>query len=101
VGKRDERTQKDEDNYNANLRREEPIKTEVIVELREQNRNLLANQVWLLRALLSAESVLAIFRAQVLEQTEALLASNSKCIPGCLLHEWHDADGWHRQGEGK
>ncbi|MBU0959873.1 MAG: hypothetical protein KKB31_08040 [Nanoarchaeota archaeon] len=98
-GTTSERTAKVEAGFVAELRREAPIKTEVIVELREQNRALWESQARLLSALIAAEDALRVYRALTLERSIACGSSDSKCVPGCDRHRWDDADGWHRTAE--
>ncbi len=100
------RTKKDEDQYNEELRRESPIKTEVIVELRELNKTLLANQVTLLKSLIDiseaqAESLRAlnVYRRQLLQQSKDAVMSDTHCVPGCNRHRWDNVDGWHSVAE--
>ena len=93
------RTQKDEDDYNLELRLEEPIKTEVIVELRRQNAGLWASQAKLLKALLAAEEALRLYREGALAYAEQAANDTSHCTPGCKAHYWDSVDGWHRKGE--
>lgn len=95
------RTAKDEYQLDEQLRREESIKTEVIVELREQNRVLLASQERLLAALCEAQASLQTYRISALENTRQAIQSSTDCIPGCTKHYWGTADGWHRKGETK
>lgn len=98
VPKRDRRTAKDEAAYVLNLRREEPIKTEVIVELRAQNHELWQTQVKLLEALIAANKSLEVYRERQLGQAKWCLeqsASHGKCVPGCARHQWNNLDGWH------
>ena len=90
------RSKKDEDDYNDTLRREEPIKTEVIVELRHLNQILLTNQQLLLEALIQSSDHLRTYRVQALERTKYALKSTSHCVVGCTNHTWDDVDGWHR-----
>lgn len=87
----EKRTKKDEDDYNAELRREEPLKTEIIVMLRADRKRLLLNQQKLLTNLLHATADLQLYRAQVLERTEQALKVDT--IPGFY---WDNVDGWHR-----
>lgn len=89
------RTKADEVEYVANLKREEPIKTQVIVELREQNRNLWTSQARILQALLDAEAALRVYREVSLQQARLAADDPSPCRPGCKRHRWDDVDGWH------
>lgn len=90
------RTQKDENDYHANLRREAPIQQAVIAELRQGYRQLLEQQARLLQALLTAEASLRLYRSQSLANTRYLLElPESKCLPGCKRHTWNNLDGWH------
>lgn len=98
------RTAKDERDYSEHLRREEPIKTEVIVELRKHNRLLLENQERALEALVSATDSLVSaltalnnYRRSHLEATKAARGSESQCVPNCKRHKWDTEDGWTRQ----
>lgn len=93
------RTAKDEADYNLNLRREEPIKTEVIVELRNHNRALLEAQVRILEALIQANDSLRVYRMASVAAVKFALASSGSCAPGCTKHEWHNSDGWHYKVE--
>ena len=93
------RTQKDEDEYNAILRREDSIKTEIIVQLREQNKTLWTSQATLLEAVIRAEDALRIYREQALAIAQQAANSSSRCTPGCTRHRWDDKDGWHREDE--
>jgi hypothetical protein len=90
------RTAKDEREFDAELRREEGIKTEVIMELREQNRQLWQSQVNLLRSLLLAEGALAVYRQHALVGAERAVKAEGDCVPGCVRHRWDDKDGWRR-----
>lgn len=92
-----QRTAKDEANYNAGRRREEPIKTEVIAELREQNKQLWQTQVTLLDNLLRDAEAIFIYRSRALASAKANAESSSSCIPGCTRHTWDSKDGWHRK----
>lgn len=92
------RTQKDEDSYNAILRREEPIKTEVIIELKQANQRLLENQERLIRSLLEMSDQLRVYRVQALANVELANRSPSHCLSGCTRHEWNDVDGWRQKG---
>lgn len=103
MSKRNERTAADEARFYEQLRREEPIKTEVIVELREQNKRLLENQQRTLTALIEYGDLLAAsigmlraYRLDALRLTERAIEDGSHCLPGCQRHEWHSIDGWHR-----
>lgn len=92
------RTKKDEDDYNAGLRREEPIKTEIIVALQAQNKTLLENQARILSSLVAAEDALRVYRVQMLEQTQRWINTEWKeLFAGKFV--WDDVDGWHRAGE--
>ncbi len=94
------RSVKEEKAFSDNLRREEPIKTDVIVELRAQNKMLWANQVSLLTNLINAEDALRVYRLNLLEQSKACAGdSATHCVPGCTKHEWRNSDGWHRKSE--
>lgn len=94
------RTKKDEDDYNKHLRREEPIKTEVIVELRDQNKSLWQSQANLLQALIEAQDALRVYRMQALEIARKRASqSDGHCVPGCRKHEWDSENGWYRVGE--
>lgn len=101
-----DRTSLDEYQFDQNLRREEDIKTEVIVELRNENRGqrealkrvmeTLNRQSKMLRDSLAINEH---YRSFVVKQLEGELASDSHCKPGCTKHVWHDSDGWHRPEE--
>lgn len=95
------RTAKDEADYNANLRREAPITSEVIVELRNEYRALLEDRERLLEALIGAQDALRFYRLQALATTKRAikLASESRCVAGCDKHYWDDVDGWHHHSE--
>lgn len=88
------RTAKDEAEYNAHLRREEPIKTEIIQQLRADNKVLLTNQQRLLTNLLLAQQDLATYRAEKIASAEMALATG-----GVSGFYWDNVDGWHRKGE--
>lgn len=96
---RTKRTAKDDREYEANLRREGPIKTEVIAELREQNRALWKTQASLLGALINAQDALRVYRVLALNQAKSFSEQTGRCTPGCRLHEWHHDNGWYRAGE--
>lgn len=99
------RTKKDEDEYIKHLQREEPIKTEVIVELRGHNKLLLENQKRLLEALIASEETiikdkqaLLVYRRQLLDATKHMISNDgSSCVPGCKKHVWDSADGWKKR----
>ena len=92
-----QRTAIDEQEYIKELRREEPIKTEVIQELRQQNKQLWQSQVMLLEGLIRAEDALRVYRLTVLERARhAVQGEDSHCIPHCTRHHWDSCDGWHR-----
>lgn len=93
----EKRTKKDEDDYNRNLCREEPIKTEIIQQLRADVKFLLANQKRLLTNLMLAQTDLQTYREGMLAKTERLLREPN----GVGGFYWDDADGWHRLGEAK
>jgi hypothetical protein len=90
------RTARDEAQYLAELKREEPIKGEVIAELREQNGILWKNQLTLLRELIAANDALRVFREQALTRAAKAVAAGGDCVPGCRKHAWDSAKGWHR-----
>lgn len=95
------RTKADEAAYIAELKREEPIKTEVIVELRAELDLLMQDRITLLEGLIVATDQLRIYRVGMLERSRRLQneASRTHCGFGCKKHVWHDADGWHRTDE--
>lgn len=94
------RTTKDEKEFDAGLRREELIKTEVIVELRASNRQLWETQAVLLTALIEAQDALRVYRIAALGHAKALASrSGDPCVPGCSRHVWDTNDGWHRTDE--
>lgn len=82
---RNQRTAKDERDYVENLRREEPIKTEVIVELKQMNRVLLENNARILQALIDAQDSLRAYRVAALEQTRRGARCHHRLHP--RLHE--------------
>jgi hypothetical protein len=95
------RTQKDEDNYNAELRRSNPIMCEVIVELKNDNKNLRANQARLLAQLIEAQDSLRVYREQVLAHTKRCIDAPGDCVPGCTKHRWDTVDGWRHHDRGR
>lgn len=103
MSKKSERTAADEAQYVAHLIREEPIKTEVIVELREQNERMRENQRNLLHQvidygdlLVAAITALRVYRVNALKSTEREMEDGSDCVPFCGKHIWDTCDGWHR-----
>jgi len=94
-----ERTAADEYKYDQQLRREEKVKSELIQELRQQNRVLWQNHQRLLEALLAAEESLRVYRTRQLKVTEQALLQQYHCVPGCTQYRWDDKDGWHRTDE--
>jgi hypothetical protein len=101
MAKGNKRTQKDEDDYNLVLRREEPIKTEIIVKLRDENHLLWESQVRLLDALNAANRALLVYREQ--QQTFAEARSKQSFHATMVIqgYRWDDVDGWHRTNEEK
>lgn len=93
------RTKKDEDDYNLGLRRESPIKTEVIQELRAQLRLGLENQERLLTSLIESEETLLLYRRKALDNVRACMNHEGHCAIGCTRHAWDTVAGWHRTGE--
>ena len=101
-------TVKDERDYVEELLREEPIKSEVIVELREHNKHLLNNQVVLLTtlvqmtdSLIGALTSLNIYRRDLMASGQRLSKDQGSCAVGCQRHEWTSEDGWTRKGDAK
>ena len=101
------RTSKDEQLFDESLRREESTKTEVILELRNENKRLLQNQQRTMAALiqtgdllLQSLEALRIYRVQILQGTESALKSNSPCVPGCRTHHWDTEHGWRTRSDG-
>jgi hypothetical protein len=95
------RSQQDEVVYDAQLRDQHDVMTEVIVELREAVAGLLETQRTLLRNLIASQDALRVYRLEALKRVEQLVAlPKGHCLPGCDKHEWRDKDGWHRR-EGK
>lgn len=92
------RSSKDEYTYDQQLREQEAIKTEVINDLREQNRVLLLTQENLLRNLINAESALAGYRRNTLAATERAnaKANASHCTTDCARHSWDTVAGWKK-----
>lgn len=109
VNRLPKRTQKDEDDFIATLRRENPIKSEIIAEHQRALKNLISNQVVLLdtaikysEQLIEAHTALNVYRKQLLAGSKVDLASMQdiqSCIPGCKKHRWDNVDGWHRTDE--
>lgn len=97
------RTSKDEYRYDAQLRREEKIKTEVIVQLRDQNKALWRAQRDLLASLLAAGNTLQTYREGALHNAELAIQhyEHGSCVPGCTKHVWNSVDGWHSTDEMK
>lgn len=98
------RTQKDETKYDEQLRREESIKTEVILELREALRTAHRNNAVMTREairysqeLSQAIEALAFYRQRFADQSEQWVSTSSPCLPGCDRHEWRTEDGWHKK----
>lgn len=85
------RTAKDE----YKIRRESDIKTEVVVELREQNRILFAEGKTLLKALIEQTDLVQGYRRRHLD--DMLRAQETDCAIGCDKHVWEDKDGWRRK----
>lgn len=97
----DKRTTEDEQLFDKRRRQEESVKTEVIIELRNENRKLLQNQQRTVTALIQTGDLLMqsleglrVYRVQVLQLTESALKSDSHCVVGCLKHYWHTESGW-------
>ena len=91
------RNQADEAKFDAQLRREEDIKTEVILHLREHNKRLIATTGKLLSALIDAQNSLQEYRTDALARVEWMKTQTGDCIPGCTEHVWDSTDGWHRK----
>lgn len=91
------RTAKDEAEFVEHLRREEPIKTEVIIELHNTTARLLQNQETLLEELIRAGDALRTYRSELLEQTKRAIQHQTHCVPGCTRHDWDDVKGWVRK----
>lgn len=92
----EKRTAKDEAEYVKSLRREESIKTEVIIELRQQNKDLWTTQATLLEALIANSDALRVYRQEALERARWASAHAGSCAPGCQRHTWDSNDGWYR-----
>lgn len=93
------RTPHDEYEYDQHLRAQEDIKTEVIVELREQNRLLIENQRTLLHNLIEATTALNVYRGNLLTATERACRErqSSPCASDCDRHTWDTVKGWQRR----
>ena len=94
---RTDRTAKDERDYVANLRREEPIKTEIISKLRAENKSLWQSQKLLLEALIDAQDRLRVYRAKGLEGTKRYAERGQSDILDA--YRWNNANGWYRVEE--
>jgi len=90
------RTAQDERLYEEELRREEPIKSEVIAELRSENQWLLSNQARLLTSLIDANDALRVYRSEILKQTLTRIQRPGHCSAGCQRHRWDMKNGWQR-----
>ena len=75
----------------------EDIKSEVIRELKEQNKELWISQERLLIGLIDATEALKIYRMKQLRIARASIDDNSKCLPECKQHEWDFVKGWVRK----
>jgi hypothetical protein len=100
------RTGYDEYQYDEQLRAEEDIKREVILELRDGYKTILGNQERMFLNLIATsdllvESLLAlrVYREQGLTQTrrEIAAAEESHCVGHCRKHAWDSVDGWKRK----
>ena len=99
MAKGDKRTQKDEDDYNIHLRREDPIKTEIICQLRDENQVLWESQAWILRALNEATRALLIYRENQINAVEHRLKQSFHDALLVKGYRWDNVDGWHRTDE--
>jgi hypothetical protein len=100
------RTQADEVEYDENLRRENTVKTEVILHLRKalkdslNNSSILATELTASTTALSqALASLAVYRGQFAVDAKKRAERGEMCAPYCTEHAWHDEDGWHRTDE--
>jgi tagatose-1,6-bisphosphate aldolase len=105
--KQGERDAADEVEYDDSLRREEGIKTEVIVEQRDAIEKLLVNQERTMATLIQMGDLVAatlgslrVYREHVLTTTRANLTAvrdrETYCVPGCRRHAWDAQEGWRR-----
>jgi hypothetical protein len=100
------RSQKDETRYIENMHREEPIKTEVIVELREALQQSLDNNVVLATQLVKltddyadALKALGVYRRNFKESVQKAANRHNSCAPHCERHAWDSIKGWIRKNE--
>ena len=100
MANRTKRTQVDEDKFDAELRREEAIKSEVIVELRDSNVELRTGLIATLERLIAVSEEAQNYRRQVLASLRRTAEQPTDCVPGCRRHRWDTSDGWHRRDAG-
>lgn len=86
------------------LRREESIKTEVIVELKNHNKALINANIRTIEALVSQTNylienlkVVNHYRTMMLNQSRIAVNDTSHCLENCSRHEWSREDGWKRK----
>lgn len=86
------RTKKDEAEFDANLRRENALYSDLVKTLRDEVAVLRVNQVVLFENLFRAEDALRKYREHHLEGSRRVAAMGRDVVG----FRWEDSDGWHR-----
>jgi len=98
------RTPKDEIAYDEHLRQEGPIKSEVIVHLRDENKSLMAMQYDILKTLVETTALLQLsltalqrYREDTMRSLKTHMSIEHKCSTMCRTHYWDTETGWRRK----
>ncbi len=87
-------TPHDEYKYDEALRAEDSVKTEVIVHLTLEVKQLRKDMCGVMSSLIDAQRSLDVYRTSTLNYYTAAHERPGDCATGCRDHVWDTKDGW-------